>query len=99
MPGSLSTQPAAETDTVASLRPAHAGSMPATWVTVPHFVVSAADALRQAGSPSAYLARPYFAVKLALPSALALIMKPASAAVASAGISSLSVFSACTVKT
>lgn len=43
--------------------------------------------------------RPYLAVKLALPRELALIMKPASAAVASAGSSSLSVFKACTVKT
>ena len=38
--------------------------------------------------------RPYFAVKLALASWLAWIMKPISAALASAGASSLSVFSA-----
>ncbi len=43
--------------------------------------------------PAAHL-RPYFAVKLAWPSLFALIMKPASAAVPSAGTSSLSVFSA-----
>ena len=42
--------------------------------------------------------RPYRASKLALPSRLALIMKPTSAALASGGTSILSVFSAWTVK-
>lgn len=41
-----------------------------------------------------YFARPYLAMKLALPSELALIIKPVNAAVASAGTSSLSVFKA-----
>ena len=45
-----------------------------------------------------YLLRPYLAVKVAAPSLLALIMKPTNAAVPSAGMSSLSVFSAYTVK-
>jgi hypothetical protein len=45
-----------------------------------------------------YFLRPYFAVKLALRSVFAWIMKPVSAAVASAGRSSLPALSAYTVK-
>ena len=45
------------------------------------------------------LGRPYRAVNDAFPIELALTMNPASAAVASGGISSFSVLSACTVNT
>ena len=54
--------------------------------------------LKRLSVATSLLAVPYFAVKLALAMVLALIMKPASAAVASAGMSSLSVLSAWTVK-
>ena len=47
----------------------------------------------------AYFDRPYFTVNCALPSVFALVMKPTSAGVASAGTSSFSTFSAWTVKT
>ena len=50
----------------------------------------------QCGVPghAPYFLRPYFAVKVAGPSLLALIMKPTSAAVPSGGISSLRPLSA-----